>query len=56
MQFRILGGDDCHGVSCIGDFESEENFDTSFIFPWHHRCVAILSTAYQWGTFMEAEK
>jgi hypothetical protein len=31
-------------------------FYTIFSFSWQHRCVAILSTAYHWGTFIEAEK
>jgi hypothetical protein len=25
-------------------------FYTSYSFSWHHRCVAILSSAYQWRT------
>jgi len=29
---------------------------TSICFLWHHRCVAILSSAYQWGTFIDAEQ
>ncbi len=56
MQFRTILGDDCHVVSCMGrELECKEDFNTSFIFPWHHRCVAILSTAYYWGAFIEAK-
>jgi hypothetical protein len=32
-----------------------KDFNTSFGFTWHHRCVAILSSAYQWGAFIEAQ-
>jgi hypothetical protein len=30
-------------------------FDTSICILWQHRCVAIRSSAYQWGAFIEAD-
>ena len=34
----------------------QDFFDTGISFSWDHRCVAILSSAYQNGTLIEAMK
>jgi hypothetical protein len=51
MQFRVLGWDDCHVVSCLGRLIF---WGQAFVF--HGSIVATPgSRAYHWGTFMEAE-
>ena len=51
MQFMTILGDDCHVVSCMGNLF----FVYELLFIGRTSVATLLSKAYHWEAFMEAE-